>query len=191
MSSHSSTAESPDPSLPRSERDNHGFGVRLGSHGGRLATVPLLEGQVFLQVALVFSLIGALGLILKWTFSRGKDAPSWPAETPTHAPLPNSPAVSAKPWSATDPPATDLPAIDASTSGPHTTAPAVPSVQPEDYGLLASVAALDSAAEAARVRSLLANAGIRATTTVGADGRHRVLVFSAELHRARRVAGGA
>ena len=148
--------------------------------------MPLLEGRGFLQVALVFALIGVLGLILKWTFSRGKDAPSWPAETPTHAPLPSSPAVSAKPWSAADPPA-----LDASTSGSHATASPVSSSQPEDYGLLASVAAVDTAAEAARVRSLLAGAGIRATTTVGADGRHRVLVFSTELHRARRVAGGA
>jgi hypothetical protein len=69
------------------------------------------------------------------------------------------------------------------------TSPQAP-VQPDDYGLLASVAAVDSAEEAARVRSMLAEAGIRATTTVGADGKHRVLVFRNELHRARRVAGG-
>ena len=146
--------------------------------------MPLLEGHVFLQVALVFAVIGALGLILKWTFSRGKGAPSWPAETPTHSQPPAWPAVSAKPWSATDPPA-----VNTSTNG----SPAIPSSSagPDDYGLLSSVAAVDTAQEAARVRSLLADAGIRATTTVGVDGRHRVLVFNAELHRARRVAGGA
>ena len=146
--------------------------------------MPLLEGHVFLQVALVFAVIGALGLILKWTFSRGKDAPTWPAESPTHSELSAWPAVSAKPWSATE-----SPAVDSSTGGSH--AIASPQSEPEDYGLLASVAAVDTAGDAERVRSLLAGAGIRATTTVGTDGRHRVLVFNAELHRARRVAGGA
>lgn len=63
-------------------------------------------------------------------------------------------------------------------------------VTSDDFGLLAEVAATDSAEEARRVRELLMGAGIRATTTIGVDGRHRVLVFSTELHRARRVAGG-
>jgi hypothetical protein len=148
--------------------------------------VALLDGHVFLQVALVFALIGALGLVLKWTFSRGKGAPSWPEESPTRAPLPTWPAASANPWSTAEPPA-----ADASASAAQAIASPVPSSQPDDYGLLASVAAVDTADEAARVRSRLADAGIRATTTVGVDGRHRVLVFSTELHRARRVAGGA
>ncbi len=186
MSGHSCTPESPYPQSPPLSRKEPGFRVRLARLGGRLASVPLLEGNAFLQVALVFTLIGALGLILKWTFSRGKGAPSWPAETSTQAPLSSWPPALAKPWSATDPPAADAP-----TGGPQVGASLVPASQPEDYGLLASVAAVDTAEEAARVRSLLAGAGIRATTTVGVDGRHRVLVFSAELHRARRVAGGA
>jgi hypothetical protein len=148
--------------------------------------VPLLDGHVFLQVALVFAVIGALGLVLKWTFSRGKGAPNWPAETPTPAPLSTWPAVPTNPWSVTDPAA-----VDTTPSSGHAIASPAPATQPEDYGLLASVAAVETADEAARVRSLLAGAGIRATTTVGVDGRHRVLVFRSELHRARRVAGGA
>ena len=150
----------------------------------RWHTGDVLEGQVFLQVALVFAVIGALGLVLKWAFSRDKQAPNWPAESPSHG-RPTSSAVSGEPWSA-GPPAVDVTA----TNAPQPNDGPVRAMQPEDYGLLSSVAAVDTAEEAARVRSLLANAGIRATTTVGVDGRHRVLVFNAELHRARRVAGG-
>jgi hypothetical protein len=134
-------------------------------------------GHAFLQLAIVFALIGLLGFVLKWTFSREKGAPRWPAESPTHAPMP-APSATTEPWPA-GPPTPALPV--ASPDAP---------VQPDDYGLLASVAAVDSAQEAARVRVLLAEAGIRATTTVGADGKHRVLVFRTELHRARRVANG-
>jgi hypothetical protein len=39
------------------------------------------------------------------------------------------------------------------------------------------------------LRALLAEAGVRATRTVGADGRHHVLVFAAEADRARNIAG--
>ncbi len=56
-----------------------------------------------------------------------------------------------------------------------------------DFGLLAPVALVDTAEEAQRVRALLADAGIRATTRVTVDGRHRVLVFETEVHRARRI----
>jgi hypothetical protein len=58
-----------------------------------------------------------------------------------------------------------------------------------DFGLLAPVAVVDTADEAAQVRELLSAAGIRSTENVDEDGRHRVLVFSTELDRARRVSG--
>ena len=58
-----------------------------------------------------------------------------------------------------------------------------------DYGLLVPVAIVDTLGEALRMRSRLAEAGIKATTAYGADGRQRVLVFPAELPDARRVAG--
>jgi hypothetical protein len=64
-----------------------------------------------------------------------------------------------------------------------------PEPGPDDFGLLTPVAVVETAEEAQRVRALLTDAGIRATRTVGSDGRHRVLVFSAELDRARRVGG--
>ena len=67
--------------------------------------------------------------------------------------------------------------------------PPTESSDPDDYGLLAPVATVDSADEAARVRAMLAVAGIKATTAAGPDGRHRVLVFAKELDRARRVGG--
>jgi hypothetical protein len=59
----------------------------------------------------------------------------------------------------------------------------------DDFGLLTPVAVVETAEEAQRLRALLTDAGIRATRTVGTDGRHRVLVFSAELDRARNVGG--
>ena len=60
---------------------------------------------------------------------------------------------------------------------------------PEDFGLLTPVAAVDTVEEARRVRALLADAGIRATLGRSPDERHLVLVFPAELDRARRVGG--
>jgi hypothetical protein len=66
--------------------------------------------------------------------------------------------------------------------------PAEPS-DSDDFGLLAPVATVDTADEAARLRAMLAEAGIKATTTAAPAGRYRVLVFSSELDRARRVGG--
>ena len=62
-------------------------------------------------------------------------------------------------------------------------------VAPDDFGLLTPLAVVETAEEAQRLRALLADAGIRATRTVGSDGRHRVLVFSVEIDRARKVGG--
>jgi hypothetical protein len=59
----------------------------------------------------------------------------------------------------------------------------------DDFGLLTPVAVVESADEAQRLRAVLAEAGIRATWTVGTDGRHRVLVFATEVDRARNIAG--
>ena len=102
--------------------------------------MPFLDGQLLVETLIAFLMIGLLGFILRWTFSRdGK--PAWPSS------------------------------------------------DPEDYGLLAPVATVDTADEASRIKAMLAEAGIKATTAAGTDGRHRVLVFSAELDRARRVTG--
>ena len=59
----------------------------------------------------------------------------------------------------------------------------------DDYGLLrvATLAETEDSAHAAV--SLLAEAGIRATTADTADGQVRVLVFESDLFRARRVVG--
>ena len=70
-------------------------------------------------------------------------------------------------------------------------APTAADVEREDYGLLAEVAIAASGEEAERIKARLGAVGIRATKTVGRDGRHRVLVFASEIHRARRVAGGS
>jgi hypothetical protein len=62
-----------------------------------------------------------------------------------------------------------------------------PAPDSDDFGLLAPATIVDSAEDAKAFRALLADAGIKATTNVGPDGRHRVLVFSADLDRARRL----
>jgi hypothetical protein len=63
---------------------------------------------------------------------------------------------------------------------------------PADYGLLAAAATVVSEDEARRVRDILGLAGIKATVAPdAASNRWKVLVFSSELHRARRVAGGS
>jgi hypothetical protein len=56
-----------------------------------------------------------------------------------------------------------------------------------DYGLLVPVVVVDTLGEALRMRSRLLDAGIKATTAFGVDGRQRVLVFGSDLDRARRV----
>jgi hypothetical protein len=61
--------------------------------------------------------------------------------------------------------------------------------EPDDFGLLTPAASLDSAVDAEAFRSLLRNAGIKATVTRAQDGRFHVLVFPSELDRARRVGG--
>jgi hypothetical protein len=103
--------------------------------------MALPDGQLIIETLIAFLMIGLLGLVLRWTFSRDPGTPAWPSS------------------------------------------------EPEDFGLLAPVATVDTADEAAQVKAMLAEAGIKATTSVSVDGRHRVLVFSTQLDRARRVGG--
>jgi hypothetical protein len=137
---------------------------------------------MILQTVLVFAMIGLLGLVLRWTFKRDKDAPVWPDPS--------------TPWSAGDlagrasqPMAMPFgsPAAAAELSEPVT----LDHDGRDDFGLLAEAARADSTADVERIRGVLAQAGIRATTTVGRDGRSRVLVFTDDVHRARRIAGGS
>jgi hypothetical protein len=60
---------------------------------------------------------------------------------------------------------------------------------PVDYGLLCVAAITDDPEVAARIRSRLGDAGIRATVAPGTDDHILVLVFEGELDRARRVVG--
>ena len=132
------------------------------------------------QVIFAFAMIGVFALILRWTFSReirehtgGGEAGNDPAEITVEAVAPS------------DEPAKPIePAPSAVTPAPAVASEA-------DYGLLASAATVDTREQANRVKALLSQDGIRATTTVGADGRHRVLVFRTDLDRARRVAGSS
>jgi hypothetical protein len=60
---------------------------------------------------------------------------------------------------------------------------------PEDYGLLCTVAVLETKPAAESMRVMLTEAGIRTTVAVGADGLVRVLVFDNDFDHARRVVG--
>jgi hypothetical protein len=180
--------------------------------------VPVVEGQVFLQAGLVFGLIGLLGLVLRWTFGRDAGTSTetrargrWRRRRSTEFTTDERPPTEgAKPHDGRKTkgkkargkqPVGDKAAVDATAWGrtasdarPTSPAPARPTVAPlphhEDYGLLAVAAEVGTADEAATVRRLLKEAGIRNTNAVAADGRHKVLVFGHELMRARRVAGG-
>ena len=67
--------------------------------------------------------------------------------------------------------------------------PAIASAKPEDFGLLGTVAVVDTREGAYRLRARLGEVGIRATVTKTPEGRYRVLVFGSEVDRARRVGG--
>lgn len=58
-----------------------------------------------------------------------------------------------------------------------------------DFGLLQNVAVATSAGEANALRALLSDAGIRSTTADAGRGRVRVLVFAADVERARALVG--
>jgi hypothetical protein len=58
-----------------------------------------------------------------------------------------------------------------------------------DFGLLHEVAIAASANEANALRAVLSDANIRSTTAKVSHGRVRVLVFAADVERARAVVG--
>jgi hypothetical protein len=143
---------------------------------------------VVLQIILVFAMIGVLGLLLRWAFARDKGAPQWPATQPAETrPVDTRPADTRSAAAAS--------AAAGFVADPQPSAPDAPAgearVEREDYGLLAEAATAPTSEEAERIKARLGAVGIRATTTLGRDGRHRVLVFASEIHRARRVAGGS
>jgi hypothetical protein len=58
-----------------------------------------------------------------------------------------------------------------------------------DFGLLHEVAVVGSAGEANALRAVLSDANIRSTVANVGRGRVRVLVFAADLERARALVG--
>jgi hypothetical protein len=172
--------------------------------------VPLTHGWSYLLAPfLALSLVGGLALVLKWAFSdvaepddlddidarpsiadgllTGGPPPEVPladaprAESPlADAPLPDVPLAEAPVASA---PFADGPVAEAA----YGARPAAPAH--DDYGLLSVVTAVESDGAAHAAVTLLAEAGIRATTATGSDGHVRVLVFDTDLFRARRVVG--
>jgi hypothetical protein len=134
----------------------------------------------YAEILIAFAMVGLLGLILRFTFGRDHTADAGRADGSLDLSDDSYVVVSEEPAATpllapSAPPAPKAPPVDASS---------------DDFGLLAPVAVTDDADEAARLKARLADAHIRATTTQGTDGRYRVLVFAAELDRARRVGGG-
>lgn len=142
------------------------------------------------QVLLVFVMIGLLALLLRWAFSRGKNAPEWPGSESSRTHPAVRPAPDVRPLEPTggEPQGRGYGPGAHDAGSPTAPAPPAPGVD-DDFGLLAVAATVATAEDAARVRGVLAGAGIRATTTVGHDGRHRILVFASDVLRARRIAG--
>jgi hypothetical protein len=64
-----------------------------------------------------------------------------------------------------------------------------PDGRSSDFGLLQNVAVATSAGEANALRAVLSDAGIRSTTVDAGRGRVRVLVFAADVDRARALVG--
>jgi hypothetical protein len=146
---------------------------------------------VFWQVALVFGLIAVLSLVLRWVFSPPAFSRD-PAQQRRRPRLrlfrrrggrPEDGRGPVRPSTSPISPAAST-ARNAPTAGPARTSA-------DDYGLLAVAAEMGTVEEATAVRRLLTEAGIRNTSAVAGDGRHKVLVFGHELMRARRVAGRA
>jgi hypothetical protein len=158
---------------------------------------------VYWQVALVFGLIALLGLVLRWTFGRD---PALPSHRPRRRSLRRRRTGSARepnrPDASPISPAAGAAALAPASSGAAESARpssdargsesgGTPNGTRDDYGLLAVAADVATADEAATLRRVLREAGIRNTSALAANGRHKVLVFGQDLMRARRVAGGA
>jgi hypothetical protein len=62
-----------------------------------------------------------------------------------------------------------------------------PTGRPADYGLLRRVALLPGRADGDALRAVLSDAGIRSTLSARPDGQVEVLVFAADVDRARSL----
>jgi hypothetical protein len=149
-----------------------------------------LHNLGFWQPILIFGLIGALALVLRWTFSdRNKDA-GWRADG--DPPAGTGGEVLAGVGEAAEP--ADAGAAESSQLEIFRPLPVAPppasAGEPDDYGLLRVVVEADSGDAARHIVKLLAIAGIRATTSTDPDtDRSKVLVFDNDLNEARRVVG--
>lgn len=122
--------------------------------------VPLFDANGYGAPLFALLVIGALGLVLRWTFSRDGKPDAWPG---AGDPEPGHPEAGAA--------TLDTP-IDPT---------------PRDYGLLTPVTVVDTREDAELVRDQLAAASIRATMSTDSAGRHHVLVFAADADRARSL----
>jgi hypothetical protein len=73
-------------------------------------------------------------------------------------------------------------------SRPHRAVRRMDATDARELGLLTVIATADRSAAAER-RALLADAGIRASTSLRSDGRFDLLVFTRDVDRARELLG--
>lgn len=155
-------------------------------------SVPLAGSLYVAGPLIAFAVVAALVAVLRWTFDGGAarkhpdvvgtDPPPDPQLPPGDAPGDPTPGGLALGDLAIG----DKPLADTLSDTP---AGAVPLADDQDYGLLSVAGTVESMAEAQTLQDLLAIADIRSTTAPMADGAVRVLVFTSDLARARRVAG--
>jgi hypothetical protein len=143
----------------------------------------------YAELLVAFAMIGLLGVILRYTFSsaiRGED-PGLGAgsDDPRPAASEGSGGLFDLGLGLTEDsgefPVTDYPMSHFSAQTARDDEAGL------DFGLLAPVAITDTPEQARRIRDRLMQAGIRATTSTGRDGRPCVLVFASELDKARGV----
>jgi hypothetical protein len=108
-----------------------------------------------------------LGLLLRWIL--GARRSRYPGARSGSVPRPAAPrpAASGSPM-----------------AGPAATGP---TGVPAEYGLLRQVALLPGRADGDSLRTLLSDAGIRSTLSARPDGQVAVLVFAADVERARTL----
>lgn len=126
-----------------------------------------------LSILITFGVIACLAIVLRWTY--GSDA------SERHYPPP--------PGDELAPPRVITPAHDILGDGSLVPDEWVTVTDDEGYGLLRTVLATADPRQAAAVRVLLRDSGIRSTVATRPDGRTAVLVFGEQLDQARRLVG--
>jgi hypothetical protein len=126
--------------------------------GARLGAVPADSGSHYYTAGPIIAVVVVclLGLLLRWIFGTGRSKQAGARPAPRPA-----------------------------ASRPAGRSAGAPAGLPADYGLLRPVALLPGRPEGDALREVLTGAGIRSTVSDRSDGQVEVLVFAADVDRAR------